>query len=269
MINQGLAKIIEQKARRREKALLFGTVTKVFEKTSNDISEGNIEVNIQTQAVDHELRRVPVVAASHTGHAAVPSVDDTVIISFLHGRGREPVVIGTSPNNEIRSPHARSGHWRHEWENNGEKLYLEATPSDHSAGTPDTVRFAIKPDGLSEPTTAVGIDNSGDTPQITLETDGNVGVASTDGSVSVDAANAVDVSTTNGSVSINVTGGDATVNATDGNVTVSAPNGSVTLDADTVSIDGSSVSINGTAFESHTHNFTDADGGSGTTDGVN
>lgn len=240
MIHQGLSEIVRDDARRREKAPVIGEVSKVFPKESDSIEEANIEVNVQTIQFDHEFRRVPVIGSDHSGHTRVPQVGDYVIVQFTAGRGTEAFITGASTTDENRAPNARPGHWRHEWGTESERLYLEASPADNSAGTPDTVRFALKEGGLSEPTTEVAVDNSGSDPEITLKTDGNVSV-SANGNVSVSA---------NGNVSVDASG-DVSVNG-----------GSVTLNAD-------EVTISGTVFADHTHNFTDAEGSTKSTDSVN
>ena len=175
MIDRGFGDVIEDKSQRREKAPTPGRVTKVYEKTDNDLETGNIEVNVLTNDDGHEFRRVPVLATDHHGHISVPEVGEHVLVDFTLGRGRQPIVVGAGFTDEDRAPHARAGHWRHEWGEEGEKqLYLEAEPSDGSAGEPDVVRFGIKQDGTSEPTTEVAVDNTDSDTTIRLDTDGDV-----------------------------------------------------------------------------------------------
>ena len=176
MIQKGLNDITKDDARRREKAPLIGRVSKVFEKETNDLEEGNIEVNVQTVQYDHEFRRVPVIATDHGGHTVVPQVGDHVMVQFTSGRGKEPMVVGASTTDKDRAPHARAGHWRHEWGNDEEKLYLEAEPKDGEAGTPELLRLGIKDNGLADPTTEVVVDNSGDETKVRIESDGNVSI---------------------------------------------------------------------------------------------
>lgn len=162
MHRRGFNDTVSAESQSTQKAPVIGRVSKVFEKTDDKPETGNIEVNVQTVSVDHEFRRVPVVAADHAGHAFVPEVDDYVVVDFTKGEGTEPIVVGASPTKENRAPNARAGHWRHEWGNGDERLYLEAHPADNSAGTPELLRLAVKSDGLSEPVTEVVLDTSGD-----------------------------------------------------------------------------------------------------------
>lgn len=173
MINRDLGQTIGDKAQRREKAPMTGIVTEVYDKESNEDEEGNIEVNVatanpETQKPAHEFRRIPVLATSHNGHVGVPQVGEQVVVEFMLGKGTQPIVVGSSPTIEDRYPHARAGHWRHEWskEESSTNLYLEAEPADGSAGTPDVIRMGVKQDGLSEPTTELVLDTSNDDPII-------------------------------------------------------------------------------------------------------
>ena len=176
MKKKGLTDHIGEKAESREKALMFGQVTKVWDKESNEIEEGNIEVNVRTVSNANELRRVPLTCFDHSGHVSVPKKGDPVVVDFTSGKGHTPVAVAATHDDrdEHRSPNAREGHWRHEWPGEGDNVYLEAEPSDGSAGQPDVVRMGIKPGGLEEATTEVAVDNSGDQPQIKIETDGDI-----------------------------------------------------------------------------------------------
>lgn len=187
MIDRSFGDVIEDKSQRREKSPTPGRVTQVYEKEDNELETGNIEVNVLTNDNGHEFRRVPVLATDHSGHIAVPEVGDHVIVDFTLGRGRQPIVVGAGFTDEDRAPHARAGHWRHEWGDEGsDRLYLEAEPSDGSAGEPDVVRFGIKPDGISEPTTEVAVDNTDSDTTIRLDTDGDVTI-NADGQVLIES----------------------------------------------------------------------------------
>jgi len=178
--NKGLTDHIQETQRKREKALFIGEVTKVWGKEDNKTETANIEINVADVSGEHELRRVPFVCDDHAGHVRVPQVGESVVIDYVKGKGRVPVAVGLTADDRdgYRSPNAKEGHWRHEWtsrpDTSGENLYLEAEPSDHSGGAPELVRLAIKPDGLSDPTTEVTVDNSGDEPKIALKTEGDI-----------------------------------------------------------------------------------------------
>jgi len=168
MHRRGFNDTVRAESQSTQKAPVIGRVSKVFEKTDDKPETGNIEVNVQTVSVDHEFRRVPVVAADHAGHAFVPEVDDYVVVDFTKGEGTEPIVVGASPTKENRAPNARAGHWRHEWGDGDERLYLEAQPADNSAGTPELIRLAVKSDGLSEAITELTVDTSGSDHVVTV-----------------------------------------------------------------------------------------------------
>lgn len=176
MRNTGAARDVREASQRKEKALTFGRVSKVWDKQSDDIKEGNIEVNVLTKSQQNELRRVPVTHFDHSGHVSVPQEGDPIILDFTSGRGRTPVAVASTHNEQDahRAPNALEGHWRHEWAGEEDNVYLEAEPGDGSGGMPELVRMGIKPGGLQEPTTEVAVDNSGTDPQIRIETDGNI-----------------------------------------------------------------------------------------------
>jgi len=169
MQRKGFNETVRTKSRATEKAPVIGRVSQVYEKTDDKVETGNIEVNVQTTNVDHQFRRVPVVATDHAGHAFVPEVDDYVVVDFTKGEGTEPIVVGASPTRSNRAPNARAGQWRHEWGSGDERLYLEAQPADNSAGTPELIRLAVKSDGLSEPITELVLNTSGDSHTISAD----------------------------------------------------------------------------------------------------
>jgi len=169
MQRKGFNEAVRTKSRATQKAPVIGRVSQVYEKTDDKPETGNIEVNVQTTNVDHEFRRVPVVATDHAGHAFVPEVDDYVVVDFTKGEGTEPIVVGASPTKSNRAPNARAGHWRHEWGNGDERLYLEAQPADNSAGAPELIRLAVKSDGLSEAITELTVDTSGSGHTVTVD----------------------------------------------------------------------------------------------------
>lgn len=169
-------KDVRRKSQHKEKALVFGRVSKVWDKQSDDIDEGNIELNVLTRSQKNELRRVPLTHFDHSGHVSVPQEGDPIILDYASGRGRAPVAVASTHNEEDshRAPNALEGHWRHEWPGESDNVYLEAEPGDGSGGMPDLVRMGIKPGGIQQPTTEVAVDNSGSSPQIRIETDGDI-----------------------------------------------------------------------------------------------
>ena len=167
---------IEDQARQTENSLVFGRISKVWDKQTNDIEEGNIEVNVLTKSGKNELRRVPLTHFDHSGHVVVPQEGDPVVVDYASGVGKAAVAVASSHDDrdEHRAPNALAGHWRHEWPGDSNNVYLEAEKADGSDGTPDLVRMGIKPGGLEDASTEVAVDNSGGDPQIRIETDGDI-----------------------------------------------------------------------------------------------
>lgn len=243
---RSLHDLIDDRARRREKALMLGIVSKVWEKETDTLEEGNIEVNVQSRGFSHEFRRVPVLATDHVGHATVPQVGDMAVVEWTMGRGRQPAVIGFTPTDVERSPNARAGHWRHMWRRGapGSGLLLEAERKDHQAGDPEIVRFAVKDDGLEDPRAWLGIDmwpdiNTPEGPLIRAETDGHIELETTDEGyldvtideedirVTINEEGNIDVYVEEGDVDIHVEEGDMNFHTDEGNVTASTDEGNI------------------------------------------
>lgn len=171
-----ISEVINDGIEQNDPSATIGKVTKVYEKETQAIEEGNIEANVQTRSSENELRQIPVLAFDHTGHVSVPQKGDYVLVERFKGRGNAMYITDIVYTKDRRSPVGRQGHWRHEFghPDDDEKVYLEAEPADHSGGDPDLVRMGVKPDGLDDPTTEVAVDNSGDQTQIRIETDGDI-----------------------------------------------------------------------------------------------
>ena len=207
-------------AEERETRPIVGIVTEVYTHTEPD-DDSNVEVDVQLRDGSKSMSRVSVLP-TRTGHIDVPMVGDQVKVDYLAGPNKIPVVTERSYTPTTRAPFARAGHWRHEFDRDAEEsLYLEAEPADHSAGEPEVLRMGIKPDGLSDASTAVEIDRSTTPPTVRVQSD---------------TAN-VDVETTNGDISLEATNGEITINAS----TITATDGSTSID-----------------LLNHTHEYTDS-----------
>ncbi len=169
MIDRKLEDAIENKRQRKEKAPFIGRVSGVFEKPDNELETGNIELNVQTRGRSHELRRIPFTAFDHPGHIYVPQVGDHVLCQYTGGHGNNILATDVTFTREQRAPNAYAGHWRHEFNSEDGRIYLEAQPASGDAGTPNTVRIAHKQDGLSEATSTVELDISGGTPTVRID----------------------------------------------------------------------------------------------------
>jgi len=165
---------------RRGRDGIVGDVVVVNEHTDPDDTV-NHEVNVLLRDGNKELRGVPV-AIERSGQAVVPETGDTVLIQYLGGLTDAPIVTAMLATPSDRPPLGREGHWRYEFgADRSEPLYIEAEQSDHSAGAPDTIRIARKPDGLSDPTSTIEIDDSMAEPTITVRSTGPVIVEDDDG----------------------------------------------------------------------------------------
>lgn len=145
-----------------------GFVTKVHEHTGEEDQISNHEVNVQTSNQAEEFKKVPV-HTDHNGSIYVPQVNDMVELGFLQSKTQRPFVSNVVYTNEQRAPLARSGHFRRRFDGPEDSdLFLEAEKRDHSAGDPDTVRLAVKEDGLSDPVARIEVDLSGSDPVLRL-----------------------------------------------------------------------------------------------------
>lgn len=166
---------------------VIGFVTKVHEHDGTEDTISNHEVNVQLASRDEEVKRVPI-HTKHNGSVYVPQKGDAVELGFLKSKTQRPYVANVVYTDENRAPLARSGHFRRQFgdeEAGGPFLFFEAETADHSAGDPEVLRMGKKPDGLSDPTTSVEIDDSGSTTQINIETDGDINLTA-DGNIVID-----------------------------------------------------------------------------------
>lgn len=165
----------------------IGTVTKVFTRRETDDSGpdafSNHEANVQLHTGAEEPRRIPV-HQDFPGTAGVPKKGDFVRIAYLQGRTESGVIVGYAYNvDENRPPVAEPGHWRRKFDTGGdEHIYVEAERTDHGEIDPgnddyDVYRIAKKEDGLSDPTTQIALDNSGSSPHVRIETDGDITIS--------------------------------------------------------------------------------------------
>lgn len=146
---------------------VFMEVTKVYphEKESDQFLT---QADVQTRDGKKKLPKVTVMP-DHNGHIAVPQEGDEVVVEFLRGRGNAPFITNAKYSGKSKPPLARPGHYRHEFQRlSGESLYIEAEKHDHSAGEPDTTRFAVKEGGLGDPVARIELDKSGQQPLIRL-----------------------------------------------------------------------------------------------------
>ena len=168
MRRQRTSDYTHKKANQASDQSIIGFVTKVFEHDGTENVLNNHAVNVQAAARDEEFRRCPV-HTTHNGGIYVPQENDAVELNFLNSESSSAYVSNVVYTDQIRAPLGRSGHLRHEFNGNNENnLYIEAEPRDHSSGDAETVRMAVKEDGLSDPVARIEIDLSGSEPVLRM-----------------------------------------------------------------------------------------------------
>jgi hypothetical protein len=183
MVSDNMSEWIEQKIDEESRRTTLGIVQKVMAHTDpND--KINHQVNVKLINSDEEPRNVQI-HQSRMDSVYVPRKGDFVAVSFLNSKTQDPYISGYAYSSQQRAPLAEAGHWRHRFGDESPYLFVEAEKADHSAGAPNVVRLAKKPDGLSDPSTKVEIDDSGSTTQVNIETDGDINI-SAGGNVVID-----------------------------------------------------------------------------------
>lgn len=170
----------------REKSpILTAQVTSVRSTDSTDTQQG-VVCNVINRRSDRQWRQVPVDITEHEGNIYVPQVNDWVRVEFHGRRGQAPIITQVVHTQDGPPPLATPGDWRHEFRrDNADPLYVEAERVDHSAGEPNVVRMGVKPNGTSDPTTEVAVDDSGSSTEVRIETDGDITISAS-GDVLID-----------------------------------------------------------------------------------
>ncbi len=83
-----------------------GVVTQLFPHESSG-DKNNYECSVRLRDTGLELRRVPV-ATQRIGLAAIPNVDDLVLVQFVGGNLHGPVITGRLYNDVDRPPEAKA-----------------------------------------------------------------------------------------------------------------------------------------------------------------
>jgi phage baseplate assembly protein gpV len=80
----------------------LGVVTSVFPHSDGG-DKDNYECNVQLKNSGLELRKVPIATAT-IGGAAIPNVQDLVLVVFIGGDINQPIIVGRLYNDEQRPP---------------------------------------------------------------------------------------------------------------------------------------------------------------------
>lgn len=176
----------EESRKNKQKGTTIAQVTQTIEAPSSPGDKSNVIANVIYRNSEKELRGIPVSITNHRGHTIVPQKNDWVRVEYRGPTGEFPEITAFVYTPEQLPALARPGHWRHEFrQDSSSNLYIEAEPSDHSAGNPDVVRMGVKEDGLSDPTTEVAVDDSGESTKVQIKTDGDIHL-SADGDILID-----------------------------------------------------------------------------------
>ncbi len=105
-IVETMRKVAQHEARKVHVAEL-GTVTSIFPHADSS-DKDNYECNVQLKNKDLELRKVPV-ATQGIGFVSIPQVGDLVLVSFIEGDIKFPIIIGRLYNDTDRPPENDAG----------------------------------------------------------------------------------------------------------------------------------------------------------------
>jgi len=167
MTRQPQSQYLKRKNNRESWTSVIGIVTKVFQHDGTESEFSNHEVNVQLTHRSEEFKRLPV-HADHEGSIYVPQEDDVVEVGFLQSKTQRPYVANVVYTDETRPPLARAGQFRRKFGpdeglgDNNEYLFFEAEKKNHERGDPNVLRMASKTDGLSNPSMAIEVDESGE-----------------------------------------------------------------------------------------------------------
>jgi uncharacterized protein involved in type VI secretion and phage assembly len=98
---------IAQHELRKMHVVELGKVTSVFPH-SDDNDKDNHACNVQLKNKELELRQVPV-ATHGIGFVNIPQVGDLVLVSFINGDLKSPIIIGRLYNDKDRPPISKAG----------------------------------------------------------------------------------------------------------------------------------------------------------------
>ena len=88
-----------------------GHVVQVYEHLEED-DGSNFEVDVNFPGESNLEHRVAPVEGPHTDSIAVPKVGDKVVVEYLHGDKKNPIVRNVVGTNQDRPPEGSSGMWR-------------------------------------------------------------------------------------------------------------------------------------------------------------
>ena len=166
----GMIQAIVQNELARMKIAEIGVVTELFSHESGS-DKNNYQCNVRLRDTGLELQKVPV-ATGRIGLAAIPDIDDLVLVQFVGGNIHGAVVTGRLYNDVDRPPEAAEKEWvyvsPHEAESDVRRLYLEFPNGN-------TVHIDDDKVHIEAGKTVLTLNNNGD---VELTAEGNVKVES-------------------------------------------------------------------------------------------
>jgi len=177
----------------------FGVVTKVYSHESAS-DKNNYQCDVRLRDSGLELKRVTV-CTQRIGCAAIPNVEDLVLIQYLHGDIHAAVITGRVYNDTDRPPQAKSHEFVYVSPDRAEpgvrRLYLELPNNNKLLLDDDKLELEMGK-------TRLIINNNGDvvlnsSAKLTIETSGDTAVKA-QGNLELNAAGDVTLEGTNVSI---------------------------------------------------------------------
>jgi len=210
-----IARIARDEARGRVTAGI-GVVTEVHPATP---AQKDHAATVTLRDTNLILPRVPI-AVGVLGWAAIPDVDDLVVVLFMDGDVNAPVIVGRLYDPDRDAPEHAEG-----------ELVLALPP------------------GASSPDLQLKVD--GNAPSIHLELPGDVTIDIKDGAVEIVVGDLSVKATSSGSGQVEIAAGSSVLTMKkDGDITLDAGSANLTLKGNNVEIDGTSkVKVSGAQVE--------------------
>lgn len=104
------ADFIQQTVRNMIQNSRVGHVVQVYEHVEDD-DNSNFEADVKIQGETTEHRVAPI-QGPHNDSIAVPKVGDKVMVEYLHGDKKNPMIRNVINTNEDRPPKGEAGMWR-------------------------------------------------------------------------------------------------------------------------------------------------------------
>lgn len=201
----GIIRSIVKEELRGHRTAELGVVTKLYPHISSG-DKNNYSCNVKLKDTELELQNVGI-ATQRIGSAAIPDINDLVLVQFIGGDVNSPVVTGCVYNDKDRPPVSKEHELvyvsPHSPESGVRRVYLEFPNGNTMLLNDDELKIEVGK-------TKITVKNSGD---VTLECDGTLKIETTGdtsinakGKISLDATSEVNISATNIAIKAQATG---------------------------------------------------------------